>query len=119
MKDQVDALKRRGIPADCIDSTKSWDELQAINQQLSRGQLRMIYCSPERLNNERFVESMKHIPGGIRLVAVDEAHCISEVAVVLHSTIVYKTADTEPVGSFLQTRVPQRLEPAHVFLRLC
>ncbi|KAJ0114137.1 tp-dependent dna helicase recq [Diaporthe amygdali] len=78
MKDQVDALKRRGIAADCIDSTKSWEELQAIKQQLSRGELRMIYCSPERLNNERFVVSMKHVPGGVRLVAVDEAHCISE-----------------------------------------
>ncbi|ROV90658.1 hypothetical protein VMCG_10010 [Cytospora schulzeri] len=78
MKDQVDVLKRRGIPADCIDSTKTADQLQVINQQLSRGELRMIYCAPERLNNERFVESMKHIPGGVRLVAVDEAHCISE-----------------------------------------
>lgn len=79
MKDQVDVLKRRGIPADCIDSTKTADQLQAINQRLNRGELRMIYCAPERLNNERFVESMKHIPGGVRLVAVDEAHCISEV----------------------------------------
>lgn len=85
MKDQVDALKRRGISADCIDSTKSWEELQAIEQQLSRGELRMIYCSPERLNNERFVVSMKHVPGGVRLVSVDEAHCISEVLVAVHS----------------------------------
>lgn len=79
MKDQVDVLKRKGIAADCIDSTKSWDELKEINQQLSRGDLQIIYCSPERLNNERFVESMKHVQGGVRLVAVDEAHCISEV----------------------------------------
>ncbi|KUI64535.1 ATP-dependent DNA helicase RecQ [Cytospora mali] len=78
MKDQVDVLKRRGISADCIDSTKTADQLQLINRQLSRGELRMIYCAPERLNNERFVESMKNIPGGVRLVAVDEAHCISE-----------------------------------------
>lgn len=78
MKDQVDALKRRGIPADCIDSTKTWEQLQEIQMQLSRGELRIIYCSPERLNNERFVLSMKHVPGGVRLVAVDEAHCISE-----------------------------------------
>lgn len=78
MKDQVDVLKRKGIAADCIDSTKSWDQLKEINQQLSRGDLQIIYCSPERLNNERFVESMKHVQGGVRLVAVDEAHCISE-----------------------------------------
>lgn len=80
MKDQVDVLKSRGISADCIDSTKTWVQLQVINQQISRGELRLIYCAPERLNNERFVESMKHIPGGVRLVAVDEAHCISEVS---------------------------------------
>lgn len=79
MKDQVDVLKRRGIAADCIDSTKTWEQLQAINQQLAKGELQIIYCSPERLNNERFVESMKYVSGGVRLVAVDEAHCISEV----------------------------------------
>jgi superfamily II DNA helicase RecQ len=89
MKDQVDVLKRRGIPADCIDSTKTADQLQTINQQLSRGELRMIYCAPERLNNERFVESMKHIPGGVRLVAVDEAHCISEVRRQIHPNVLY------------------------------
>lgn len=79
MKDQVDVLKRKGISADCIDSTKSWDELKDINQKLSKGDLQVIYCSPERLNNERFIESMKYVQGGVRLVAVDEAHCISEV----------------------------------------
>lgn len=79
MKDQVDALQRRGIAADCIDSTKTLDQLQAISQQLSSGKLQLIYCSPERLNNERFVDQMKHVSGGVRLVAVDEAHCISEV----------------------------------------
>lgn len=111
MKDQVDALKRRGISADCIDSTKSWDELQAINQQLGRGELRMIYCSPERLNNERFVQHMKHVPGGVRLVAVDEAHCISEVIPTPHATGTYEVSDTIPVGPFFPTRISKRCEP--------
>lgn len=79
MKDQVDALKRRGVAADCIDSTKSMEQLQEISRQLANGGLQIIYCSPERLNNERFVDQMKHVAGGVRLVAVDEAHCISEV----------------------------------------
>jgi superfamily II DNA helicase RecQ len=87
MKDQVDALKKRGILAECIDSTKSWDELQVINQQLARGELRLVYCAPERLNNERFVQQMNHVPGGVRLVAVDEAHCISEVFSSLHCSL--------------------------------
>ncbi|CAJ2505842.1 Uu.00g132360.m01.CDS01 [Anthostomella pinea] len=78
MKDQVDALTRRGIPAACLDSTKTYDEHKAISAAMREGRLRLLYCAPERLNNEGFVESMKWVPGGIRLVAVDEAHCISE-----------------------------------------
>ncbi|KAI0441382.1 ATP-dependent DNA helicase recQ [Xylaria telfairii] len=78
MKDQVDALQRRGIPAACLDSTKTYEEQKSINASMQEGQLRILYCAPERLNNEGFVESIKYVPGGIRLVAVDEAHCISE-----------------------------------------
>lgn len=79
MKDQVDALQKRRIAADSIDSGKKWEELQRIYESLRKGQLRILYCSPERLNNEGFMESAKNIRGGIRLLAVDEAHCISEV----------------------------------------
>lgn len=78
MKDQVDALLRRGIAAACLDSSKTYEQMQETNAAIREGRLRMLYCAPERLNNEGFVESMKHVPGGIRLVAVDEAHCISE-----------------------------------------
>jgi len=78
MKDQVDALKSRGIPAACLDSTKTHEEQKAINASIQAGDLRILYCAPERLNNEGFVGTMKYVPGGIRLVAVDEAHCISE-----------------------------------------
>ncbi|KIL86966.1 hypothetical protein FAVG1_09519 [Fusarium avenaceum] len=78
MKDQVDALKRKGVAAECMDSTKTWDEIQQINKDLREGQLRLLYCAPERLNNEGFVETMKRVKGGVRLIGVDEAHCISE-----------------------------------------
>ncbi|KAK4668340.1 uncharacterized protein QC763_0046000 [Podospora pseudopauciseta] len=78
MKDQVDVLKKRGIPAESIDSNKTWEELEMIYRALARSQLRILYCAPERLNNEGFVETVKRIPGGIRLLAVDEAHCVSE-----------------------------------------
>ncbi|RYP42581.1 hypothetical protein DL767_000105 [Monosporascus sp. MG133] len=78
MKDQVDSLKRKGIPAECMDSTKTYEEQQETKAALREGRLRLLYCAPERLNNEGFVESMKYVPGGIRLIAVDEAHCISE-----------------------------------------
>lgn len=78
MKDQVDALKRRNVPADCIDSTKTWEQQQQIHAALREGNLRILYCAPERLNNEGFVATMRHVRGGVRLLAVDEAHCISE-----------------------------------------
>ncbi len=82
MKDQVDALRLRKIKAECMDSTKTYEELQQITLSMRHGELRILYCAPERLNNEGFVESMKHVPGGVRLVAVDEAHCISEVRLI-------------------------------------
>ncbi|KAI0835022.1 ATP-dependent DNA helicase [Hypoxylon sp. FL0890] len=78
MKDQVDALLRKRMPAACLDSTKTYEQNQQIKAGIREGRLRLLYCAPERLNNEGFVESMKHVPGGVRLVAVDEAHCISE-----------------------------------------
>ena len=78
MKDQVDALVRRGIRAACLDSTKSREEYLETCAMLREGKLKLLYCAPERLNNEGFVEQMKMVRGGIRLVAVDEAHCISE-----------------------------------------
>ena len=78
MKDQVDALLRRGISAAVLDSTKTRDEYLATVDSMRNGTLDILYCAPERLNNEGFVGSMAHVRGGIRLLAVDEAHCISE-----------------------------------------
>ena len=78
MKDQVDALQQRNVPADCIDSTKTWEQQQQTHAALREGKLRILYCAPERLNNEGFVATMQHVRGGVRLLAVDEAHCVSE-----------------------------------------
>lgn len=78
MKDQVDALNRRGISAAALDSTKSKEEYLATVDSMRNGTLDILYCAPERLNNEGFVSSMAHVKGGVRLLAVDEAHCISE-----------------------------------------
>lgn len=78
MKDQVDALKRLGVRAAALDSTKTRDEYLATVDQMREGTLDLLYCAPERLNNEGFVASMANVKGGVRLLAVDEAHCISE-----------------------------------------
>ncbi|KAK2043141.1 RecQ family ATP-dependent DNA helicase [Colletotrichum somersetense] len=78
MKDQVDALRRRGIAAAVLDSTQSREEFVETHNKLANGKLDLLYCAPERLNNEGFLASLQSIRGGIRLLAIDEAHCISE-----------------------------------------
>jgi superfamily II DNA helicase RecQ len=78
MKDQVDGLVRRGIKAATMDSSRTREEYRDTCQMLENGELKLLYCAPERLNNEGFWQQMKHVRGGIRLLAVDEAHCISE-----------------------------------------
>ena len=78
MKDQVDALRRRGINAASLDSTLGRDQYLATMDSIKNGKLRLLYCAPERLNNEGFLETIKGVRGGVRMVAVDEAHCISE-----------------------------------------
>lgn len=76
MKDQIDFLARRGIPAARLDSSLSADEVRKINEQVRTGELKLLYVAPERFNNERFLSDIKRTKIG--LFAVDEAHCISE-----------------------------------------
>jgi ATP-dependent DNA helicase RecQ len=76
MKDQIDALTARGIAAARLDSTLEADAYREIMTQLREGRLRLLYVAPERFNNERFREAIRHVR--ISLFAVDEAHCLSE-----------------------------------------
>ena len=76
MKDQVDRLRLRGLPAARIDSTLSDQELQEIYDQLRQKKLKLLYIAPERLHNERFLAKLAG--QSICLLAIDEAHCISE-----------------------------------------
>ncbi|KAI5795623.1 P-loop containing nucleoside triphosphate hydrolase protein [Geopyxis carbonaria] len=76
MKDQTQALLSRGVKAATLDSTQSRESVLETHRQLRSGELKLLYCAPERLNNEGFVEMIKGLR--IRMVAVDEAHCISE-----------------------------------------
>ncbi len=76
MKDQVDALQTRGIAAARLDSSISASEVQTIYRQLETGSLKLLYIAPERLANERFLNRLRGRT--ISLLAIDEAHCISE-----------------------------------------
>ncbi|WP_042347444.1 DNA helicase RecQ [Bacillus massiliigorillae] len=76
MKDQVDTLQQLGIAATYINSTLSANELNNIMEEIRFGEYKMVYISPERLQSEDFINAIKAID--IPLVAVDEAHCISQ-----------------------------------------
>ncbi|KAL8296452.1 hypothetical protein RB597_005844 [Gaeumannomyces tritici] len=78
MRDQVNMLKRKGIAVESMDSAKSSKEQREIRAKIRNGTLRLLYCAPERLNNKGFIKTIGRVAGGVRLVAVDEAHCISE-----------------------------------------
>jgi ATP-dependent DNA helicase RecQ len=76
MKDQVDALTALGIAAARLDSSLSKTETQAIYDGIFQQRIKLLYVSPERLKNERFVQRLARC--NISLLAIDEAHCISE-----------------------------------------
>ena len=76
MKDQVDDLNARGIPAAAYNSSLQYRERAAIENDLKNNTLRLLFISPERCLQPHFLDSLGSSP--VRLVAVDEAHCISE-----------------------------------------
>lgn len=75
MKDQVDALERRGISATLINSTLSPGEQQERIRALARGEFKLVYIAPERFRSRSFLEALGQ--STIALFAVDEAHCLS------------------------------------------
>lgn len=76
MKDQLDFLQKKNIPAARLDSTLTRDQYNAIIQKAKSGDLKILMISVERFKNERFRTHLKTMK--ISLLAVDEAHCISE-----------------------------------------
>jgi ATP-dependent DNA helicase RecQ len=76
MKDQVDALKARGIAAARLDSSLTPQETQQVYADLREGRLKLLYVAPERLSGEAFLDRLRRVK--ISLLAIDEAHCISE-----------------------------------------
>ena len=76
MKDQVDALNLMGIPATYINSTISYQEMNHRIQLAVNKEVKLLYVAPERLESYDFQQMLTHVP--IDLLAVDEAHCISQ-----------------------------------------
>ena len=76
MKDQVDALQARGIPATLINSTLSWPEQKERLDGMRKGEFKLVYVAPERFRAESFLRTLEGIE--ISLFAIDEAHCLSQ-----------------------------------------
>jgi len=80
MHDQVGALHEAGVSAAFLNSTLSPQESLAIEQQLLRGEITLLYAAPERINTARFLAQMDALyqHGKLSLFAIDEAHCVSQ-----------------------------------------
>lgn len=76
MNDQVDNLKKRGISAVAITAAMNYKQIKISLNNAALGHVQFLYISPERLQNEDFRRELSYLP--ITLIAVDEAHCISQ-----------------------------------------
>lgn len=76
MIDQVDALKSRGIDAVAIHSGLSYRQVEVALDNCAFGDVKLLFCAPERLNSPVFKERLEQF--NVNLIAVDEAHCVSE-----------------------------------------
>ena len=76
MKDQVDALTARGLPATFLNSTLSGSQISDRMARAQRGEIKLLYVAPERFDVGNAAERLRDM--GVSLLAVDESHCISE-----------------------------------------
>lgn len=76
MQDQVDDLSGRGIRAALINSTLSAQQIQEELEAARRGQIKLLYVAPERFENDSFLDRLPTL--NVQLLAIDEAHCISQ-----------------------------------------
>jgi ATP-dependent DNA helicase RecQ len=110
MKDQVDALRARGIAAARLDSSLAAEETQRVVADLRDGKLKLLYVAPERLSGEMFLNRLRRVR--ISLVAIDEAHCISEWGhnfrpEYLRLTRVVEALGLRPVLALTATATPE------------
>jgi ATP-dependent DNA helicase RecQ len=76
MQDQVSALHELGIAAEFLNSSQSFEEMQAVLARLRQRKLQLLYIAPERLVTEQARSMLQGIP--LSLIAIDEAHCVSQ-----------------------------------------
>ena len=76
MKDQVDALEERGVAVTLINSTLTWNEQKERLDGMKNGDYRLVYIAPERFRASSFMSALSDVK--IEMVAIDEAHCLSQ-----------------------------------------
>ncbi len=78
MEDQVASLRKKGVEAQYINSTLDRSQRERRYARLAEGAYELIYATPERMDKPEFLAALDAMPGGVRLLAIDEAHCITK-----------------------------------------
>ena len=113
MRDQVENLRERGIHAAAIYTGMSYDKQRVALDNCLYGPYHFLYCSPERLESEEFRKRLAELPIG--LIAVDEAHCISQWGYdfrpsYLNIAAVRKLLPDVPVLALTATATPETID---------
>ncbi|KKO52969.1 DNA helicase RecQ [Paenibacillus sp. DMB20] len=122
MKDQVDALLSAGLSAAYINSTLTGKEVNNVIRAAQRGELKLLYVAPERLELDWFREEMAQL--NISCVAVDEAHCVSQwghdfrTSYLSVAPFVKGLPERPILAAFTATATPEVMEDMQRLLRL-
>ena len=121
MKDQVDSLVEDGISASFINSSLSYEEYMDSIRKLRSGHVKLLYISPERLENTFFLDFLKELK--VSFIAIDEAHCISQWGHDFRPSYklipnIYEILGNVPVAAFTATATKEVREDIIANLKL-